>query len=131
CHTRARAAVPGQDQKKDLPSLHRRFARAALVLYLAAAGVGAALLLGMLVSDLSYQKASARAQLRFDAETRAHWLGRELALLAGELRRLGLRSEVNLLDENMAPEQSLFRLSHEKSAFFNVGVAIVGRDGSV
>ena len=48
-----------------------------------------------------------------------------------ELTRLGLRSEVDLLDENMAPERSLLRLSHENSAVFNVGVAILDRGATV
>src|SRR5262249_4635385 len=52
-------------------------------------------------------------------------------LLAAELRRLGLRTEVNLLDQNMEPEESLLRLSHERSAFFDLGVAIVSREGEV
>ena len=36
---------------------------------------------------------------------------------------------MDLLDHNMAPEQSLLRLSHSNSTFFNVGVAILDAGG--
>jgi len=113
---------------RDLP---RRFGRTVLLLYAGGAAVGISLLVGVLVTDLSFQTDTARDNLLLETQTRAHYFGRELGLLASELRRLGLRSEVNLLDENLAPEQSLLRLSHEKSAFFNVGVAIVDLQGKV
>ena len=112
-----------------LRELPRRFGRTVLLLYAGGAAVGMALLVVVLVTDLSFQTATARDNLLIETQTRSHYFGRELGLLASELRRLGLRSEVNLLDENLAPEQSLLRLSHEKSAFFNVGVAIVDKDG--
>lgn len=117
--------------EEDLGALHRRFGRTVLLIYLGAAAVAIGLLVAAAVTDMSHEEQTARDTLLLDTETRSHHFGRELGLLAGELRRLGLRSEINLLDENMAPEESLFRLSHEKSAFFNVGVAIIDRDGTV
>ena len=61
----------------------------------------------------------------------AHSLGQRLGLLGDELRRLSQRSEVDLRDQDLAPEKSLLQLSHERSAFFNVGVAILDRSGEV
>jgi signal transduction histidine kinase len=102
-----------------------------VAIYMVTAVVAISLLVAVLVNDVSHQRNAARDALLLATETRAHYLGRELGLLAGELRRLGVRSEVDLLDENLEPEQSLLRLSHEHSAFFNVGVAIVDRGGKV
>jgi two-component system C4-dicarboxylate transport sensor histidine kinase DctB len=115
----------------DLAAVHRRFGRAVILIYLGAAAVAIGLLVAAAATDMAHQQATARDTLLLNTETRAHYLGRELGLLAGELRRLGLRSEVDLLDQNMAPEESLLRLSHEKSTFFNVGVGIVDQGGSV
>src|SRR5215813_9989666 len=117
--------------EEDLGALHRRFGRTVLLIYLGAAAVAIGLLVAAAVTDMSHEEATARDTLLLDTETRSHSLGRELGLLAGELRRLGLRSEVDLLDQNMAPEESLLRLSHEKSTFFNVGVGIIDRNGVV
>src|SRR5215813_5841702 len=117
--------------EQDLGELHGRFGRTVLLIYLGAAAIAVGLFLAAALTDMSHEEATARDTLLLDTETRSHNFSRELGLLAGELRRLGLRSEVDLLDENMEPEQSLLRLSHEKSAFFNVGVAIIGRDGNV
>ena len=113
----------------DLADLQRRFGRTVLLLHLCGAGVGIALLVGVLVTDLTFQKATVRDNLLIETQTRSRFFGRELGLLRGELRRLGLRSEVNLLDEDLEPERILLRLTHEKSAFFNVGVAIVDKEG--
>jgi signal transduction histidine kinase len=119
--------APGQ----DFASVHSRFARAVLLIYLGTAVVAVGLLVAALATDLSYQQEVARETLLLETQVHAYYLGRHLHLLAGELSRLGLRSEVNLLDRNSEPERSLLRLTHEKSAFFNVGVAVVGPDGSV
>src|SRR5262249_14923850 len=97
----------------------------------ATASVGLVLLLTTLAIDLKQQQEEARARLSLETQLRAQYLVRHLHLLAEELTRLGLRSEVNLLDENMEPERSLLRLSHEKSTVFNVGVAILDAGGSV
>jgi signal transduction histidine kinase len=115
----------------DLATVHARFARAVLWIYLGTGAVAVVLLVGVLATDLDYQKEVARKTLLLETEVRAHYLGQHLRLLVGELTRLGLRSEVNLLDQNIEPERSLLRLAHEKSSFFNVGVSVVGPDGEV
>jgi signal transduction histidine kinase len=112
-------------------ALHGRLARTVVLIYLGAAAVAIGLLVAGGLTDMQHDQSTARDTLLLDTETRASHFGRELGLLAGELRRLGLRSEINLLDESLEPEESLLRLSHEKSTFFNVGVAIVDRDGTV
>jgi two-component system C4-dicarboxylate transport sensor histidine kinase DctB len=112
-----------------LAAVHARFARAVLTIYLVTAAVAVLLLVGALITDLTHQKDLARDTLLLETEVRAHYLGIHLAQLATELSRLGLRSEVNLLDQNNEPERSLLRLAHERSSFFNVGVAVVGPDG--
>ena len=128
----AAGCVPiGAGGARDAAALHRRLARTVVLIYLGAAAVAIGLLVAGGLTDMQHDQSTARDTLLLDTETRASHFGRELGLLAGELRRLGLRSEVNLLDENLAPEESLLRLSHEKSTFFNVGVAIVDRDGDV
>jgi two-component system C4-dicarboxylate transport sensor histidine kinase DctB len=100
-------------------------------IYLGTALVAGVLLIIALATDQANEERLARETLALQAEVRADYFARHLGLLATELRRLGLRSEINLLDQNLEPEQSLLRLSHSKSTFFNVGVAIVGVDGRV
>ena len=115
----------------ELAAAHARFARAAMSIYVGTAAVALALLVVSLATDLEHQKKTARDMLSLETQVRSHYLTRHLQLLADELTRLGMRSEVDLLDENMEPERSLLRLSHEKSAFFDLGVAILGRDRGV
>jgi len=115
---------------RDLGAVHARFARAVVLIYLGAAAVAVTLFVATLIADLSYQQEVAKDTLLLETQVRAYYLGRHLHLLAGELSRLGMRSEVDLLDQNVEPERSLLRLTHEKSAFFNVGVAVVGQDGA-
>ena len=115
----------------ELAAAHARFARAAMSIYVGTAAVALGLLVVSLATDLEHQKNIARDMLSLETQVRSHYLTRHLRLLADELTRLGMRSEVNLLDENMEPERSLLRLSHEKSAFFDAGVAILGRDRAV
>lgn len=110
---------------------HTRFARAVFGIYLGTALVACALLVGALATDQSNEETIARGTLALTAEVRADYFARHLGLLATELRRLGLRSEIDLLDQNLEPEQGLLRLSHSKSTFFNVGVAILDVHGSV
>jgi signal transduction histidine kinase len=117
--------------ESPLQDAHARFGRRVMLIYLGTAALSTLLLLATLITDLQHQKQASRETLSLETQVRAHYLSRHLQLLADELTRLGLRSEVNLLDENMEPEMSLLRLSHEKSAFFNVGVAILGADGAV
>ncbi|OLD65518.1 MAG: hypothetical protein AUI52_07155 [Acidobacteria bacterium 13_1_40CM_2_68_10] len=120
--------APGPGQ--DLSAVHSRFARAVLLIYLGTAVIAVGLLVTALATDLTYQQELARETLLLETQVHAYYLGRHLHLLAGELARLGLRSEVNLLDRNSEPERSLLKLTHEKSAFFNVGVAVIGPDGA-
>ena len=113
----------------SLGRVHARFARAVVTLYLVTAGLGVLLLVGALYTDLVHQRELARQTLLLETEVRAQDLGRFLQRLAAELTRLGLRSEVNLLDQDLGPERSLLRLAHERSSVFNAGVAVVGADG--
>jgi two-component system C4-dicarboxylate transport sensor histidine kinase DctB len=124
-------AERGGKPENDLLAAHARFARAAMGIYLGTAGIAICLLVATLTLDRSQQKASDRDTLLLENQVRAHALGRHLELLAREINRLGLRSEVDLLDNNMEPERSLLRLTHERSAFFNVGVAILSGAGEV
>ncbi len=115
----------------SLAAAHARFARAALLIYLGAIVVGISLLVVALVTDKAHEEDQTRERLLLETDVRAHSLGQHLGLLVEELRRLGLRSEVDLLDHNLAPEKSLLALSHEKSTFFNLGVAILNPKGTV
>jgi signal transduction histidine kinase len=114
-----------------LAAAHAQFARAALGIYLAAAAAALALVVGVLTTERTHEEDQLREQLLAEANLRGHYLVRYLDLLVQQLRRLGLRSDVTLLDQNLAPERSLLNLSHQKSAFFNLGVAILGVDGQV
>lgn len=121
-------AVP---EPLDPANAHRRFARAVLGIYVAAATVTLVLLVTTVLTDRTHEQEQLQGQLLFETIEKEHHIARHLARLVQELRRLGLRSEVDLLDENMAPEKSLLRLSHAGSTFFNLGVAILATDGSV
>jgi two-component system C4-dicarboxylate transport sensor histidine kinase DctB len=114
-----------------LAAAHARFARAVMGIYLGTAAAGIGLLVLTLANDRAHQDDEARARISLETQLRAQYLSHHLHLLVEELTRLGLRSEVNLLDANMEPERSLLRLSHENSAFFNVGIAILDLDGRV
>jgi len=122
---------PAPVPESELALAHARFAQVAMWIYVATASVGIVLLVLTLAADRAHQKDEARDRLSLETQVRAHYLARHLHLLVEELTRLGLRSEVDLLDENMAPERSLLRLSHENSAVFNVGVAILDRNATV
>ncbi len=125
-------SAPGiSGPESNLSAVHARFARAVILIYLGTALAAVALLVGALATDLTHQKDLARETLLLETEVRAHYMAAHLRQLAAELIRLGLRSEVNLLDQNNEPERSLLKLAHEKSSFFNVGVAVVGPDGTL
>jgi two-component system C4-dicarboxylate transport sensor histidine kinase DctB len=102
-----------------------------VLIYLVAAAIAVSLVVAAMLSNLGQIEGALKDQLRLGTEVRAEDLAKHLALLASELRRLGLRSEVDLLDENLDPERSLLRLSHNKSSLFNVGVAIIDVSGRV
>ncbi|HVY48895.1 MAG TPA: hypothetical protein VHB21_23560, partial [Minicystis sp.] len=115
----------------DLAQAHARFARAALTIYVSAALVAVGLFVASLVTDKSHDEGQIRERLLLETDLGAHSLAGHLGRLAGELRRLGTRSEVNLFDENLAPEQSLLDISHQRSTYFNLGVAILDPSGQV
>jgi signal transduction histidine kinase len=114
---------------EQLRYAHQRFARTALGIYLLAAGVAVTLLFVFATTERSHEIELQTSRLLQETQLRAHQLARQLGLVVGELRRLGLRSEVDLLNQNLEPDKSLLRLSHVKSTFFNVGVAVIDADG--
>jgi two-component system C4-dicarboxylate transport sensor histidine kinase DctB len=114
-----------------LAAAHARFARAAIGIYLATAAAALALVIGVLTTERSHEEEQLREQLLAEANLRGHYLVRYLDLLVQQLRRLGLRSDVDLLDQSLAPERSLVALSHQRGTFFNLGLAILSGDGQV
>jgi two-component system C4-dicarboxylate transport sensor histidine kinase DctB len=115
----------------SLAAAHLRLGRAAVGIYLAASAVALSLLGAFLFTELSHTQAELRRQVLLQSSDRARALQNHLELLTRELRRLGLRSEVDLFDQNLEPERSLLGVSHGSSTFFNLGVAILGVDGAV
>jgi len=114
-----------------LAAAHLRLGRAAVGIYSAASLIALSLLLATLVTEHSHTQDELKKQVLLQAEDRAHALSNHLELLSRELRRLGLRSEVNLFDQDVEPERSLLGVSHGGSTFFNLGVAILGNEGAV
>jgi two-component system C4-dicarboxylate transport sensor histidine kinase DctB len=114
-----------------LAAAHARFARAAIGIYLATAAAALALVVGVLTTERSHEEDQLREGLLAEANLRGHYLVRYLDLLVQQLRRLGLKSDVDLLDQNLAPERSLVTLSHQRGTFFNLGLAILNLDGQV
>jgi two-component system C4-dicarboxylate transport sensor histidine kinase DctB len=112
-----------------LADAHARFATAALWIYFGTALVALTLLLGAIVTDKAHNDEQAEQQLLLETEVLAHRVGDHLLLLVEELQRLGLRSDVDLLDQNLAPERALLEMAHRDSALFNLGVAILDADG--
>ena len=115
----------------SLAAAHLRLGRAAVGIYAAAAAVALSLLVASLYTEHSHTKEQLRKQVLLQAEDRAHALQIHLELLSRELRRLGLRSEVDLFDQDLEPERSLLGVSHGSSTFFNLGVAILNVNGAV
>ncbi len=128
---RASSPIDAPSTLRDLASVHHRFARAAVWIYAGGACVTAILVAAAMFTDRSHEQWIAGDRLGHETEIRARYFGWYLGLLENELRRLGLRSEVDLLDRNLEPERSLLGLSHNKSTFFNVGVAILDAGGVV
>jgi len=115
----------------SLAAAHLRLGRAAVGIYLATSAVALSLLGAFLYTESSHTEAELRRQVLLQSADRARALQTHLELLTRELRRLGLRSEVDLFDQNLEPERSLLGVSHGSSTFFNLGVAILGVDGAV
>jgi two-component system C4-dicarboxylate transport sensor histidine kinase DctB len=114
-----------------LAEAHSRFAKAALWIYLGAALVALTLLVTAVLTDKSHNDEQAKRQLLLETEVLAHRLADHLSLLVEELQRLGDRSEVDLLDQSLAPERALLDVAHQDSPLFNLGVAIADREGKV
>jgi signal transduction histidine kinase len=125
------ARALAEESSLGLAEAHARFGRAVMFIYLGTALLAIILLLVAVFTDLEHEQEQARSTLSLATQVRAHYVGHHLQLLRNELVRLGLRSEVDLLDENMAPERDLLRLAHEKSTFFNAGTAILDAQGTV
>src|SRR3954447_19890210 len=98
-----------------LAAAHQAFARAVIWVYVAAAVVAISVLVWGLFTDRRYDEERSEQRLLLETQARARYLGHHLRLLSEELRRLGLRAEVDLLDDNLAPERSLLALAHEDS----------------
>jgi two-component system C4-dicarboxylate transport sensor histidine kinase DctB len=108
---------------------HARFAAVALSIYVAAAVGALSLLLATVITDKSHNDEQAAQQLLLETDVVAHRFADHLSLLMEELARLGVRSEVNLLDQNLEPERELLDMAHQDSLLFNLGVAILDHDG--
>jgi signal transduction histidine kinase len=64
------------------------------------------------------------------AENRAFALRDNLQILEGELDRLTLLPQVDLTDENPAPEAELLEAAHRHSVLYNTAVLLVSADGA-
>ena len=121
-----------KDENGDALALaHSRFAKIALWTYVGGALVALTMLFAALISDYVNDQKQERHLVLLQTEIGAHHLGRQLRLMANELSRLGLRAEVDLLDQNMKPERALLQLIQDSSAIFRDGIAIIGVDGTV
>jgi two-component system C4-dicarboxylate transport sensor histidine kinase DctB len=123
--------APPRPAPNALAAAHARFARAALTIYLATAAVSVALLFIAQVTDKVHEEEQIRKTLLLETDLLARSLSQRLDVLVSEIRRLSERSEVDLRDQDLAPEKSLLQLSHEQSTLFNVGVAILDKRGEV
>lgn len=110
---------------------HARFAKAVLLVYLGAISVAIGMFVAALITDRDHDEDQTVKHVQLETQVRASYLGQHMALLVEELQRLGLRSEVNLLDFDMAPERHLLEIVHANGAFFNLGVAVVDLHGTV
>jgi len=64
------------------------------------------------------------------AENRAFALRDNLAILEGELERLALRPQIDLSDEDFAPEAQLLQDAHHDSVLYNTAVLLLSREGA-
>src|SRR6266545_6174835 len=110
---------------------HRRLARSLLW------GLGAMALLSLIGPLLSYyiDTGEAQRQLRSRGSHEARVLADSLALrvltMEAELRRIAQRPEVNFADHSFAPAKILLQHTHERSALFSGGVALLDLKGTV
>jgi hypothetical protein len=63
------------------------------------------------------------------AENRAFALRDNLAILESELERLALLPQIDLSDQDFAPEARLLQDAHRDSVLYNTAVLLVSRDG--
>ncbi len=82
-------------------------------------------------SDVAELRSTQRAHLVHDLRLYAEALDRHLALLQAELLRLAARPEVDLRDESSSPERELLATTHQGSALFATGVALVDSEGKL
>jgi signal transduction histidine kinase len=64
------------------------------------------------------------------AENRAFALRDNFDILEHELNRLALSPQVNLTDDNLAPEQQLLSGAHQNSVLYNTAVLLLSADGT-
>jgi two-component system C4-dicarboxylate transport sensor histidine kinase DctB len=125
-------AVAAHPASRDqLGRVHTRFARAALLVYAGVAVSGLGMLVIAFAADRDHDEKQRRERVQLLTDERAHNLGINLGLLAREIERLGLRSEMDLANTDPEPLHRLLTVAHEKSTFFNVGVAVLDADGKV
>lgn len=91
----------------------------------------ASLLVATLVTEEAHDEEQEQAALLEVARNKGLSLHHYLDLLTTELHRLSLRTEIESGDNDDSPERKLLELSHKRSTLFNVGVAILDRDGRV
>ncbi|HET9956194.1 MAG TPA: sensor histidine kinase [Polyangiaceae bacterium] len=129
----AKPTAPGGAAPRavTLAAAHARLAQWTLTVYAATALVVATLLLATLLTEKTHSEEQLEGNLRTAVTDRSHALRRYLDLLSAELVRLGSRSEIESADHDDAPERRLLELAHKKSTLFDVGVAILDRDGNL
>jgi two-component system C4-dicarboxylate transport sensor histidine kinase DctB len=114
-----------------LAAAHARLAQWALTVYVGTAIVISALLVAALVTEMAHDEDQLENALHSAAIDRSYALRRYLDLLTAELSRLGARSEIQNEDNDDSPERKLLELSHKGSTLFDVGVAILNKEGTV
>lgn len=119
------------ESELEFRRIHRRFARSVLGIYLTVSIVALGALTAALLSDLQNQDDVARDALALETDLRAEYLGRYMATLGEEVQRIGARPEIDLLDQELAPEQELLGTRHGTSVIFNRGFALLDPRGEV
>jgi signal transduction histidine kinase len=123
--------APPKGAAVTLAAAHARLAQWALTVYVGAAILVTSLLLAALFTEKAHAEDQEESNLRAGAVDRSVTLRGHLNLLTAELTRLSARSEIQSEDNDDSPERRLLELSHKRSTLFDVGVAILDRDGEV
>lgn len=113
----------------ELARTHREFGKAAFRIYLGATLVAVTMMISSLVLERKFQEEQMGERLLLLTKVRSLYLTHHLGILGSELRRITARSEFNLTDQDLDPEKSLLNLAHRQSSFFNLGMAILDRNG--